>query len=293
LESLSTLSPRELLARYRRLCEIAGEARESGRPLAFSDRADLYLVERTILLCLEGRSGEPHEAAADARPLAESLSEAAPRTVGQSAPVSAPAPDRQASLFGPADDAASAMPEQARSTSASTPLTPSRSLFSRGEGGEGVRSGPVVVYADGACQGNPGPGGYGVIVRASGRPDVEMSGGAPNTTNNQMELTGAIVGLRQAIQDGASEITIYSDSEYLVKGMNSWLAGWERKNWKTSTGQPVKNRELWETLSQLARGRKVTWNWVRGHAGHAENERCDELAVAAARQASLQRRNGR
>lgn len=143
----------------------------------------------------------------------------------------------------------------------------------------------VVVFTDGSAEGNPGPGGYCALVRAPGQPDRELSGGARHTTNNQMELTAAIVGLQAAVADGAREITVITDSEYLVKGMKSWLAGWIKKGWKTSTGQPVKNRELWEQLAHLTRGRIVNWQWVRGHAGHPENERCDRVAVAAAARA--------
>ena len=141
----------------------------------------------------------------------------------------------------------------------------------------------AVVFTDGSAEGNPGPGGYCALVRVPGKPDRELSGGARHTTNNQMELTAAIVGLQAAIGDGAREITVITDSEYLVKGMKSWLAGWIKNGWKTASGQPVKNRELWEQLAGLTRGRTVTWQWVRGHAGHPENERCDLLANEAMR----------
>ena len=289
MDSLNTLSPRELLDRYRRLCELAGEARATGRPLAFADRADLYLVERALLLRLDGRSEKPSGGTAEGPLPAETPPLTASRAGGPEAAPGQPTPEGQRTLFGPPDERSEpAAPTQALEAPRAAPA-----IIARENGSEAIRSGPARVYADGACQGNPGPGGYGVIVRVPGKPDREMSGGSPSTTNNQMEMTGAIVGIRQAIQDGATEIVVTSDSEYLVKGMKSWLAGWERKGWKTSAGQPVKNRELWETLSQLTRGRNVTWNWIRGHAGHPENERCDELAVAAARQASLQRRNGR
>ncbi|HEX5414862.1 MAG TPA: ribonuclease HI [Chloroflexota bacterium] len=143
----------------------------------------------------------------------------------------------------------------------------------------------MVVFTDGSAEGNPGPGGYCALVRVPGQPDRELSGGARHTTNNQMELTAAIVGLQAAVAEGAGAITVITDSEYLVKGMKSWLAGWVKKGWTTSTGQPVKNRELWEQLAQLVRGRNVEWQWVRGHAGHPENERCDALATAAAARA--------
>ncbi|MCL5958617.1 MAG: ribonuclease HI [Chloroflexi bacterium] len=140
------------------------------------------------------------------------------------------------------------------------------------------------VYCDGACLGNPGPGGYAALVRFAGRPDHQLSGGKPRTTNNEMELSGAIAGLRAAISLGASTIKVQSDSEYLIKGITKWVAGWQRNGWKTSTGGAVKNRALWEELSQLCAGRSVTWSWIRGHSGHTENERCDDLAVSAAKQ---------
>jgi len=146
-------------------------------------------------------------------------------------------------------------------------------------------SAAAVVFTDGSAEGNPGPGGYCALVRVPGKPERELSGGAPHTTNNQMELTAAIVGVQAAIADGAREITVITDSEYLVKGMKSWLAGWVRNGWKTAAGQPVKNRELWEQLAGLTRGRTVSWQWVRGHAGHPENERCDAVATAEASRA--------
>jgi ribonuclease HI len=149
-------------------------------------------------------------------------------------------------------------------------------------------SGPLTatVFCDGACQGNPGPGGYGVIVRCAGTADQELSGGQRNTTNNQMELTGALVGLQAASACSATDITIITDSEYLVKGMTQWLPAWVRRGWKTASGTPVKNRELWERLHAACQGRNVRWQWTRGHAGHPENERCDRLAVEAAQVAA-------
>ncbi|MHB0870111.1 MAG: ribonuclease HI [Chloroflexota bacterium] len=144
----------------------------------------------------------------------------------------------------------------------------------------------ATVYCDGACQGNPGPGGYGALVRVSGHPERTLSDGKARTTNNEMELSGAAAGLRLAVSLGAKEITVVSDSEYLVKGMSGWVKGWLRNGWKTSKGEPVKNRALWEELHGLCQGRKVSWSWIRGHNGHAENERCDALAVAAAREAA-------
>jgi ribonuclease HI len=150
-------------------------------------------------------------------------------------------------------------------------------------------SASATVYSDGACLGNPGPGGYCAIVRVPGNPEKMVSGGKARTTNNEMEMTAAIEGLKVAIAQGAREITVVSDSEYLVKGMTGWVRGWLRNGWKTSRGEPVKNRPLWEELHRLSQGRSVTWSWIRGHAGHPENERCDAVAVAAAHEASKRR----
>ncbi|MDT8445911.1 MAG: ribonuclease HI [bacterium] len=134
------------------------------------------------------------------------------------------------------------------------------------------------VYSDGSCEGNPGPGGWGCIVEQGGV-EQEYSGGAKQTTNNLMEMTAALQGLRQTPKGAVVEVI--TDSQYLVKGMSQWLAGWKKKNWKKADGNPVLNRELWEALDQAASERKVRWTWVKGHAGHAENERCDELARLA------------
>ncbi len=144
----------------------------------------------------------------------------------------------------------------------------------------------ATVYTDGSAEGNPGPGGYCAIIRIPGRPDRELSGGTNYTTNNKMELMAAIVGLRAAIDAGAKTVSVVSDSEYLTKGMTRWLSGWLAKGWKTSTGQPVKNQDLWEQLATLAKAATIQWQWIRGHAGHPENERCDAVATAAARQAA-------
>lgn len=144
----------------------------------------------------------------------------------------------------------------------------------------------ATVFTDGSAEGNPGPGGYCAIVRIPGRPDRELSGGTNHTTNNKMELTAAVVGLRCAIDAGAHAVTVMTDSEYLVKGMSRWLSGWKSKNWLTAERQPVKNRELWEQLDHLTQGRSIQWQWIRGHAGHPENERCDLIATRAAREAA-------
>jgi ribonuclease HI len=151
----------------------------------------------------------------------------------------------------------------------------------------------AIVYCDGACRGNPGPGGYGVLVRMAGRADQALSGGNAWTTNNQMELTAAAVGLKAALALGATEIRVQSDSEYLVKGMKQWLRSWERNGWKTSTGSPVKNQALWEELARLSRQAAVSFAWIRGHVGHPENEQCDALAVAARDEAARGARTAR
>jgi len=136
----------------------------------------------------------------------------------------------------------------------------------------------VEIFADGACSGNPGPGGWGTILR-NGSHEKELSGFAPDTTNNRMELTAAIAGL--AALKRPCRVRLTTDSEYLKKGMTEWLAGWLRRGWKNSQKQPVANRDLWERLLELASIHQVEWHWVRGHAGHVENERCDALARAA------------
>lgn len=136
----------------------------------------------------------------------------------------------------------------------------------------------IHIFCDGACSGNPGPGGWGTIVDIDGA-RRELSGGHPQTTNNQMELRGMIEGLK--IVPGGRSVRITTDSEYVLKGATQWIKGWIRNGWKTASGQPVKNKELWKELHELLGERPHTINWVRGHAGHAENERCDELARAA------------
>ncbi len=137
---------------------------------------------------------------------------------------------------------------------------------------------PVEIFCDGACSGNPGAGGYGAILR-SGNLEKEISGAAGETTNNRMEMTGAIEAL--ATLKRPCRVTITTDSQYLVKGMTEWLPGWVKRGWINSKKEPVLNRDLWELLREMAKIHEVTWTWVRGHDGHAENERCDELARAA------------
>jgi ribonuclease HI len=138
----------------------------------------------------------------------------------------------------------------------------------------------VIVFTDGACRGNPGPGGYGVVLRY-GKHRLELSAGYARTTNNRMELLAAIVALEELSEP--CEVDLHSDSKYLIDAIvKNWIKGWKAKGWKTSTGQPVKNQDLWLRLIKAAEPHKVDWKWVRGHAGNVENERCDVLAVAAA-----------
>ncbi len=133
----------------------------------------------------------------------------------------------------------------------------------------------VVIHTDGACSGNPGPGGWGAVLEFDGR-ERELFGGAPATTNNRMELTAAIEALR-VLKEGASA-ELHTDSEYLKKGITQWIRGWKRNGWRTSARAPVKNADLWRALDALTSTRDVDWRWVRGHAGHDLNERADELA---------------
>jgi ribonuclease HI len=138
----------------------------------------------------------------------------------------------------------------------------------------------VELYTDGACSGNPGPGGWAFILRhpVSGK-EIEQSGAEAQTTNNRMELIAVIEGL-QAITS-RSIVDIYSDSQYVLKGLEEWLDGWIRKGWKTAAKKPVKNEDLWRTLDDLRKAHELRFHWIRGHNEHPENERCDQLAVEA------------
>jgi ribonuclease HI len=133
----------------------------------------------------------------------------------------------------------------------------------------------VVIHTDGACSGNPGPGGWGVVLEYDGHVR-ELFGGAPMTTNNRMELTAAIEALRAL--KGRRSVELHTDSEYLRNGIGKWIHGWKRNGWRTADRKPVKNVELWQALDTLAAEHDVDWRWVRGHAGHDLNERADELA---------------
>lgn len=136
----------------------------------------------------------------------------------------------------------------------------------------------VKLFTDGACSGNPGPGGWGAILQCRGT-EKELSGGAEETTNNRMELTAVIAGL-QALQRPCA-VTLYTDSKYVADGIsNGWAAAWKARGWKKKDGKPALNPELWEALLQLCDTHEVTTVWVKGHDGHPENERCDALAVA-------------
>ena len=239
-----------LIHRYRTLCEANGIARAKGIPLAAQVQAELSDLEQKLLAC----AGEP--------------SQNRTADVGPRKPVGRLDADR--APIAPRSKASEAADEATLAVGAAPPEE-------------------AVIFTDGAAQGNPGPGGYCALVRLPGRPDRELSGGTLHTTNNKMELTAAIVGLRAAIDAGVKTIAVYSDSEYLVKGMTKWLSGWQRKNWKTADGQPVKNQDLWQQLAELTRGRDVRWEWIRGHVGHPENERCDQVATAAARRVAQSR----
>ena len=137
---------------------------------------------------------------------------------------------------------------------------------------------PVEIYTDGACSGNPGPGGYGAILKFKQK-TKEISGCERDTTNNRMELTAVIQALRQLKRP--CRIKVYSDSSYVVKGMTEWLPGWIKRNWVNSQKKPVLNKDLWEILSDLTKPHEVEWIWIKGHYGHEYNERCDELARKA------------
>ena len=140
----------------------------------------------------------------------------------------------------------------------------------------------LFAYTDGACSGNPGPGGWGVLLRAMKGDEVlkerELSGGAAETTNNQMELMAAIMALETL--ERASQVTVVTDSAYVKNGVTGWIHGWKRNGWRTSNKKPVKNVELWQRLDAAQARHSVTWEWVKGHAGHPENEKADELARA-------------
>jgi len=133
----------------------------------------------------------------------------------------------------------------------------------------------IKIYSDGSSLGNPGPGGWGTVLEFNGH-TKELSGGNPNTTNNQMELQGAIEGIK-ALKEPC-KVELISDSKYVVQAINEWLAGWIRNNWKTAGKKPVKNLELWQEYVTISKPHTITATWVKGHNGHPQNERCDQLA---------------
>ncbi|QQN74782.1 ribonuclease HI [Croceicoccus sp. YJ47] len=137
----------------------------------------------------------------------------------------------------------------------------------------------VEIFTDGACKGNPGPGGWGAILR-KGEVEKEMSGGEADTTNNRMEMTAAIRALSALKR--SCRVDLYTDSKYLIDGITKWVFGWQKKGWKTAAKKPVLNEDLWRELLDAARPHTIEWHWVKGHAGHPENERADTLASDAA-----------
>ncbi len=133
----------------------------------------------------------------------------------------------------------------------------------------------VTIYTDGACRGNPGPGGWGVILSYKGQ-QKELYGGEADTTNNRMELMAAIIGLEALTRP--CQVVLYSDSSYVLKGMSEWLAGWKQRGWRTASKTPVKNEDLWRRLDAAANKHKIDWQWVKGHSGNEGNEKADALA---------------
>ena len=138
----------------------------------------------------------------------------------------------------------------------------------------------MVIYTDGACKGNPGPGGWGALLVYKGV-EKELWGGDPNTTNNRMELMAAIVALETLTE--ACRVDLHTDSQYVRQGITEWLRNWVRRGWKTAAGGAVKNQDLWQRLQAASERHTIEWHWVKGHSGHPENERVDALATAAAR----------
>jgi len=136
----------------------------------------------------------------------------------------------------------------------------------------------IIIHTDGGCHGNPGPGGWAALLTTGSR-TRELSGGSPATTNNRMELSAALEALTALAEP--SEVELHTDSNYLRDGITKWISGWKRNGWLTKTKEPVKNEDLWRQLDAAVTRHKITWHWVKGHAGHKENERCDQLAQLA------------
>jgi ribonuclease HI len=141
----------------------------------------------------------------------------------------------------------------------------------------------VHIYSDGACKGNPGAGGWGALLISGGH-RKEICGGEPDTTNNRMEMMAVIRALESLKRP--STVHVHTDSQYVQKGISEWMAGWKKRGWRTADGKPVKNQDLWQELDALSGKHRIEWNWVRGHAGHPENERADALANQGVLQAS-------
>ncbi|MGI9376892.1 ribonuclease HI [Altererythrobacter sp. FM1] len=141
----------------------------------------------------------------------------------------------------------------------------------------------VEIFTDGACKGNPGPGGWGALLRM-GPHEKELSGGEADTTNNRMEMTAVIRALEALIEP--CEISLYSDSKYVIDGITKWVDGWQKRGWINASKQPVRNKDLWHELIAATKSHQIEWNWIRGHSGHPENERVDQLAVIAAEKAA-------
>lgn len=152
-----------------------------------------------------------------------------------------------------------------------------------------MSSKPVEIWTDGACKGNPGWGGWGVLLR-QGRHEKTLCGGEPDTTNNRMELLAVIEALKALKRP--CDVIVHTDSQYVQKGMTQWLSNWKRRGWRTADKKPVKNSDLWQELDELVGRHQVTWKWVRGHAGDAGNERADELANMGVEQARSQAVSG-
>lgn len=149
----------------------------------------------------------------------------------------------------------------------------------------------ITIYTDGSSRGNPGPGGWGAIVLDEVRA-VELGGREDHTTNNRMELMGAISALEFTDALEPTPITLYTDSEYVMKGMTEWVDGWQKRGWRTASKKPVLNQDLWQRLILAADGKEISWKYVPGHSGHAENERCDEIATAFADDLTITLYNG-
>ena len=141
----------------------------------------------------------------------------------------------------------------------------------------------VEIFTDGACKGNPGPGGWGALLRM-GKHEKELSGSDPSTTNNRMEMTAVIRALEALIEP--CEVLLHSDSRYVIDGMTQWIHGWQKKGWVNASKKPVRNEDLWHELIDAAGRHRITWQWVKGHDGHVENERVDKLASDAANEAA-------